>query len=244
MRSSKTLKTLRPLCNTYAKKLKQQSETVPLIQWVGHEFVCHETLRKSPFFNLEVRSATNSTWSEFKIVKTLNPKRGFDKIEDLRALEKNTYYIPANSQQPVIDAFAYTTSNVRNIDATEKRKMLLIQATVARQHRPKKERLNEIVSHLCKLVPGNVKSVQWYFIFYISNQDFTLENELTAEVVGQGFSAKKRRKKGREKQKSQGSPVGKKPEKVCGEPETQNKNEGEANMIRIPTFAVRLVRNS
>ena len=116
-------------------------------------------------------------------------EKNFDKVEDLQEnLKIDTYYKPGSLQQAVIDAFIYTKEKVDNIDETKDKKILLIQATVARHHRPKKEPLNRIVSHLWKLLGTEARNTKWYFIFYISDQDFSLVKDLTiirqSEVMG------------------------------------------------------------
>ena len=154
----------------------------------------------------------------------------FDKVVDLENLKIDTYYKPGSLQQAVIDAFIYTKEKVDNIDATKGNKILLIQATVAKQHRPKKEPLKRIVSQLWKLLDTEARNTKWYFIFYISDQDFSLVKDLTtirqSEVMG-------RRNPVRAVRKHKENQSARKRHK-----KNQQQDDGEALTVDIATYAV------
>ena len=174
--------------------LKKVRDHLPAIHWCEHERVCYYTLASVPEkyqfeftkcgVERKVKSLVITEKFEHKEVGALVTKYP-------RHLDYNTYY-KCCSNQPVIDAFVYTKSSMRDLSPTTNDKILLIQATVSKHHDVKPEPFNRIVSHLVSLLKQETetnedfkKRVKWYFIFFIATQNFqqtTFTSKLTAKI--------------------------------------------------------------
>ena len=154
------------------EKLKKSSLLERVQMAWSFETVCVSTLATTGKFNFRVLKGKNEVYS-FKLPDALQLFDEFSLVSLLsrNQLMINRLFVPQNFSQPVIDFVIYTYQRI-TANKQDRESMLLIQATIAKKHDIKINRLTEIVSHLYHIL-RNPKKVDWYFVFYIESQNFT-----------------------------------------------------------------------
>ena len=229
------------------KALKRVRNHLPAIHWCEHERVCYYTLASVP----EKYQFEFTKCDDERKVKSLVITEKFEHKEVgalvtkyPRHLDYNTYY-KCCSNQPVIDAFVYTKSSMRDLSPTTNEKILLIQATVSKRHDAKPEPFNRIVSHLVSLLKQETetiedfkKRVKWYFIFFIATQNFKrtkFPSKLTAEISDTTLLASSKSKKRKSDDPSKTTPGSQTQDQHQDDPK-EKKSTWE---IKMDTYQVR-----
>ena len=104
----------------------------------------------------------------------------------MKELELGKIYVPQKINHPVIDFLIFLFFRINKLagGSTNKKKILLFQATVGKKPKIKQILLRAIVSHLYSLTkPTSRVNLKWYFVYFVANQEFkTPEKEVMIQL--------------------------------------------------------------